>query len=105
MAENGNSTETPVDVVATNAPEETPAASAKGKGKAVASEVQDDVAMDDDDDDDEDDDEVSSFCSSCAPPNEFACLLTNTLHRPLRMVCELDHEPEPPNCNAICAHI
>lgn len=59
MAENGNSTETPVDVVATGAPDETLAASAKGKGKAVASEVQEDVAMDDDDDDDEDEDEVS----------------------------------------------
>lgn len=59
MAENGNSTETPVDVVATGAPDETPAASAKGKGKAVASDVQEDVAMDDDDDDDEDEDEVS----------------------------------------------
>lgn len=61
MAENGNSTETPVDVVATGATEETPAASAKGKGKAVASEVQQDVAMDDDDDDDEDEDEVCLF--------------------------------------------
>lgn len=60
MADNSNTT--PADVTSVAVPEETPAVSAKGKGKAVATEVQDDVNMEEDDeDDDEDDDEVSSW--------------------------------------------
>lgn len=57
MAE--NSSNTPTDVTSVAVPEQTSVAPAKGKGKAVASDVQDDVKMDDDDDDEEDDDEVS----------------------------------------------
>lgn len=85
MAENGNSIDTPVDVVATTASEETSAASAaKGKGKAVASEVQDDVTMDEDEDEDEDDDdedEVSSwqlFAPRAAPLHWVTLQLTDT---------------------------
>lgn len=51
--------------VATTAPEETPVADVKGKGKAIATteDVQKDVAMDEDDDDDEEDEEeVIFFC-------------------------------------------
>lgn len=63
MADNSNTT--PANVTSVAVPEETPAASAKGKGKAVATELQGDVNMEEEDDDDEeDDDEVSSWQTS-----------------------------------------
>lgn len=65
--ENDNTVTENGAAVATTAPEETPVADVKGKGKAVATpqDVQKDVAMDEDDDDeDEDDEEVSlALCS------------------------------------------
>lgn len=109
--ENGNNvTETPVDAVATTAPEETPAADLKGKGKgkavATAQAVPEDVAMDEDDDDEEEDEEVSKkelhllrLVTDC--PSEVHVPLTNAFTRSPRMVCLLQREFDATICDAI----